>query len=49
MFGLLLLTSAERDQLIARDMDYDNKQLIDDFDAVFLLRPASHLTTWSVQ
>jgi hypothetical protein len=34
-------TGAERNQLIARDMDYNGKQMIDDFDDVFLLRPAA--------
>jgi hypothetical protein len=42
-------TAAERSQLIQRDFDYNGGQMIDDWDSVFLLRPASHLTIWNVQ
>ncbi len=44
------LSPHERDQLIARNMDYDGKQIIDDIDRdVLFLRPASHMTIWNVQ
>ncbi len=42
-------SAAERNQLIARDFDYNGKQAVDDFDDMFLLRPASHMTIWNVQ
>jgi hypothetical protein len=40
---------SERNQLISRNMNYNGEQMIDDFDEVFMLRPASHLTIWNVQ
>ena len=40
---------AERNQQIARNWDYEGKQAIDDFDHIFLLRPAGHLTIWNVR
>jgi hypothetical protein len=43
------LTSQERAQAISRDQDYDGKMMIDDFDHLFLLRPASQLTIWNVR
>jgi hypothetical protein len=42
-------TAHEREQLIARNWDYEGKQAMDDIDKIFLLRPASHLTTWNLQ
>jgi len=42
-------SASERSQLIQRDFDYNGGQMIDDWDSFWLLRPASHLTTWSVQ
>ena len=58
--GAMLLTTAsgcatpgysaeERNQQITRNQDYEFKQLVDDWDHLWLLRPASHLTTWNVQ
>ena len=38
-------SAAERSQMIQRDFDYNGKQAVDDWDDLFLLRPASHLTT----
>jgi len=58
LVGSMLLTTGcgtpgysaqDRDQRIARDMNYDGGQLVDDFDHVLLLRPAGHLTAWNVQ
>jgi hypothetical protein len=43
------LTSRERYQQIGRNWDYEGKQIMDDIDEVFLLRPASRLTIWNVQ
>src|SRR6266478_895296 len=39
----------ERGQQIARNWDYEWRQASDDLDHVLLLRPASHLTVWSVE
>jgi len=32
-----------------RTWDYENKQMIDDIDDVFLFRPASHATIWNLR
>lgn len=42
-------TAEERNQLIARNWDYEIRQASDDFDALLLLRPASRLTVWNVR
>ena len=42
-------TARERHHMIARNWDYEGKQLIDDVDSVLLLRPASRLTIWNVR
>ena len=42
-------TARERDDMIARNWDYEGKQLVDDWDHALLLRPASHLTVWNVR
>ena len=42
-------TARERDQQIARNWDYEGKQLVDDWDSFWLMRPASGLTLWNVQ
>jgi hypothetical protein len=42
-------TPLERNQMIARNWDYEAKQATDDFDALLLLRPASRLTIWNVR
>ena len=42
-------TARERHHMIARNWDYDGKQLIDDFDSALLLRPSSRLTLWNVR
>jgi hypothetical protein len=39
----------ERSQQIARNWDYEGKQIIDDFDHIMLLRPAGRLTIWHVR
>ena len=39
----------ERQQLILRNWDYEDKQKDDDIDSALLLRPASHLTIWNVR
>jgi hypothetical protein len=42
-------TAHERHQMIARNWDYEGKQIFDDIDAALLLRPAGHLTLWNVR
>lgn len=42
-------SAKERDQQIARNWDYDGKQLVDDWDSFWLMRPASSLTIWNVR
>jgi hypothetical protein len=42
-------SAAERSKMIQRNIDYNGAQAVDDWDQVFLLRPASHMTDWSVQ
>lgn len=42
-------TARERHQMIARNWDYEGKQLVDDVDSFLLLRPASRLTLWNVR
>jgi hypothetical protein len=42
-------TPTERNQMIARNWDYEIKQASDDWDALLLLRPASRLTIWNVR
>jgi hypothetical protein len=42
-------TARERNQQIARNWDYEGKQLVDDWDSFWLMRPASQLTVWNVQ
>jgi hypothetical protein len=39
----------ERHDQIARNWDYEGKQLVDDFDSALLLRPASRMTIWNVR
>jgi len=57
LLGALLATgcatpaysAAERSQMIQRNFDYNGAQAVDDWDDLFLLRPASHMTIWNVQ
>ena len=42
-------TPDERSAQINRNADYKGKQMIDDFDSVFLLRPSTHLTIWDLR
>lgn len=42
-------TADERGKMIARNWDYEGKQLVDDVDHALLLRPASNLTIWHVR
>ena len=39
----------ERHKMIARNWDYEGKQIFDDIDAALLLRPMSHLTLWNLR
>ena len=39
----------ERNKMIARNWNYEARQAVDDFDSLFLLRPASRLTIWHVR
>jgi hypothetical protein len=42
-------STKERGQLIARNWDYEGKQLMDDMDHALMLRPSSRLTIWNVR
>jgi hypothetical protein len=42
-------TARERHRMIARNWDYEGKQLVEDIDHILLLRPASRLTIWNVR
>jgi hypothetical protein len=42
-------SALERNQMIARNWDYEIKQASDDWDYLLLLRPASRLTIWNVR
>ncbi|MGH7214403.1 MAG: hypothetical protein ACREIT_06540 [Tepidisphaeraceae bacterium] len=42
-------TTQERFNMIARNWDYEGKQLMDDIDSALLLRPASHSTIWNLR
>jgi hypothetical protein len=42
-------TAHERHEMIARNWDYEGKQIFDDIDAALLLRPSSRLTLWNVR
>jgi hypothetical protein len=39
----------ERHKMIARNWDYEGKQIFDDIDSILLLRPMSHLTMWNLR
>jgi hypothetical protein len=39
----------ERNQIIFRNWNYEGGQMVDDFDHLMLLQPASRLTAWNVQ
>lgn len=39
----------ERGRQIARNWDWEGKQLVDDVDHVLLLRPMGHLTPWNLR
>jgi hypothetical protein len=49
LFWTPAYTAQEREDLIARNWDYEGKQAIDDWDSFWLLRPAGHLTIWNVR
>jgi hypothetical protein len=42
-------TDKERGDQILRNWDLEGKEMNDDIDEALLLRPADHLTIWSVQ
>jgi len=42
-------STGERVNMIARNWDYEGKQMQDDIDHALLLRPASHMTVWNVR
>lgn len=43
------LTADERHREIARNWDWEGKQLVDDIDHALLLRPMGHLTLWDLR
>ena len=42
-------TAAEREAVIHRNMGYDLKQTVDDWDSFWMLKPPSRLTIWNLQ
>ncbi|WP_428937385.1 hypothetical protein [Fontivita pretiosa] len=42
-------SARERHQQIARNWDWEGKQLVDDIDRALLLRPMGHLTIWHLR
>jgi hypothetical protein len=42
-------TADDRGREIARNWDYEGKQIVDDIDHILLLRPATRLTLWNVR
>ncbi len=42
-------TLRERNQQIARNWDWEGKQIMDDIDHALLLRPVGHLTLWNLR
>ena len=42
-------SAQERSKLISRTWRYDSRQAVDDWDAIWLLRPPSRLTVWHVR
>jgi len=42
-------TAKERGQQIARNWDFERRQINDDIDHVLLLRPMGHLTIWHLR
>ena len=49
MFATPAYSASERNQLIARNWNYEGAMLMDDVDSLLLLRPASRLTIWHVR
>ena len=39
----------ERGKQIARNWDYEGKQIVEDVDHILLLRPMGHLTQWNLR
>ena len=39
----------ERNRQIARNWDWEGKQIVDDIDHALLLRPIGHLTQWTLR
>lgn len=42
-------TANERYQQIARNWDWEGKQIVDDVDRLLLLRPAGQMTAWALR
>ena len=42
-------SAAEREALIHRNISYDLKQTVDDWDSFWMLRPPSRLTVWNLR
>ena len=42
-------SAKERRTMISRNQRYEARQVVDDWDTFWLLRPASHLTIWNVR
>ena len=42
-------TADERGKQMARNWDYEGKQIVEDIDHALLLRPMGHLTQWNLR
>lgn len=42
-------TDEERSRQIARNWDWEGKQIVEDIDHILLLRPMSHFTYWNLR
>ena len=42
-------SAQERNKMIVRTWRYDQRQSVDDFDTLLMLRPPSRLTVWHVR
>ena len=49
IFDTPAYSASERYAQIARNVHYERQQAVDDWDHLWLLRPASHMTLWNVQ
>ena len=48
IFGTPAYSARERTAQIKRNVRYERQQIADDWDHLWLLRPAGHLTIWNL-